>query len=267
MTEDQPRRSEPPLPHRLYKFRSLSSATDKRFARSMIVDGELYFANPMSFNDPFDTLPAISMESTRAERDQYFSRVVGERMEGKPRPERRRIELTMRRMGEREQLDAFRQAAIMTMGEIGVCSLTERNDHVLMWSHYADNHRGICVGIRHNASHFEGQWPLDVRYSRVRPVHNPIQRGSPSEMINMMLTKADFWAYEREWRLLHTSATGGAGARRYGAQCIASVHLGCRITPETRAEVLSWCAERSAPIEVYQAEPNLKTFDLQFKRV
>lgn len=33
------------------------------------------------------------------------------------------------------------------MNEIGVISLTEAKDNLLMWSHYADNHKGAVIGI------------------------------------------------------------------------------------------------------------------------
>ena len=47
-----------------------------------------------------------------------------------------------------------------------ICSLSKINDSLLMWSHYANNHKGICVEL--NMAHVIKY--LDGRYGTI--VHN-----------------------------------------------------------------------------------------------
>jgi hypothetical protein len=44
----------------------------------------------------------------------------------------------------------FRNAARRIFDEkqgVGICCLTDTHDNELMWTHYAENYRGICIGV------------------------------------------------------------------------------------------------------------------------
>ena len=47
----------------------------------------------------------------------------------------------------------------------GVCALGERADSILMWSHYADEHAGICIEFdtEAHAAAFPGLSPVRVQ--------------------------------------------------------------------------------------------------------
>lgn len=75
-----------------------------------------------------------------------------------------------------------------------------------MWAHYADKHRGICLGF--NVAD-DGPDPLlgQVTYNpdRLRFALSNTEElyGIDSEFIKAVLyTKSHEWAYEREWRAL-----------------------------------------------------------------
>lgn len=88
-----------------------------------------------------------------------------------------------------------------------IVSLSESNNSILMWSHYADMNRGIC--IEYDFSH-------DPRYQKtIFPIlylDNPIDMSflkvekSENELMNSILlsaiTKYKIWSYEKEWRYL-----------------------------------------------------------------
>lgn len=67
-----------------------------------------------------------------------------------------------------------------------------------MWSHYADNHRGICLEFDTANPLFSEA--LGVVYCSEYP------RWLPHEMeriaFEMLLTKAEDWKYEREFRII-----------------------------------------------------------------
>lgn len=78
-----------------------------------------------------------------------------------------------------------------------ICSAS-KNPHIgLMWSHYADSHRGCCI-------EFElGETDLwdddDVKYKDELPKCN-----CEDDIINVLLTKSKHWEYENEVRFIKT---------------------------------------------------------------
>lgn len=87
-------------------------------------------------------------------------------------------------------------------------SFTERSDSTVMWSHYSDTHKGIC--IEYNTDDFDFRSPIfKVLYSQDRydmtefPDHDNGSVKSHSMLYNAYLTKAEDWSYEKEWRLIY----------------------------------------------------------------
>lgn len=81
---------------------------------------------------------------------------------------------------------------------------TDPNNH-LMWSHYADGFKGICVGL--DFKEYKGNSTLcSVLYSYDRPeitIERIIDDKLREEYIwEIMLTKSKCWEYENEYRML-----------------------------------------------------------------
>lgn len=73
-------------------------------------------------------------------------------------------------------------------------------------------------------------------------------------LFRSLLVKADFWAYEQEWRVI--DHIDGAGAHRYEPASLDAIILGVRISAEARAAVLKWAEAHKPPVQVMHA-----TFD------
>ncbi|MFQ1992274.1 DUF2971 domain-containing protein [Aeromonas veronii] len=100
---------------------------------------------------------------------------------------------------------------------IGVVSLTETPRNLLMWSHYANNHKGICVGYKSDfLDHHKPRehqllptefTPVKVNYDDIRYDKNTENIDS-SEAIKIrkeilkrsLLKKSNDWLYEKEYR-------------------------------------------------------------------
>jgi hypothetical protein len=71
----------------------------------------------------------------------------------------------------------------------------------LMWGHYADNHKGVCLGFD-----VADIWPKQMNYEPERLKHL-IKIGEPADGLThdgleqVPTTKYQQWAYEEEWRL------------------------------------------------------------------
>jgi hypothetical protein len=98
-----------------------------------------------------------------------------------------------------------------------------------------------------------------------RPRLNLIESIDCGKMIEALFTKAKDWEYEDEWRAVDWQE--GPGVRKFPAEALTSVYLGCRITPENRNKIMSWCRERSPRPKVYWAEEKTREFGLDFKPI
>lgn len=91
--------------------------------------------------------------------------------------------------------------------KIGILALSENPSNLLMWAHYANEHRGFTVGFDATNNFFDQKRSSvdqlrhlrKVKYSETRPRLIFSQINS----IDDLMVKSADWAYEKEWRLLH----------------------------------------------------------------
>lgn len=78
--------------------------------------------------------------------------------------------------------------------------LTEVSKNILMWSHYGDQHRGMCLGVE------IGVIVLKVKYTNDFPTikfgEKYIQGVKELELHNTLTTKDTDWSYEKERRMI-----------------------------------------------------------------
>jgi hypothetical protein len=90
---------------------------------------------------------------------------------------------------------------------IGVLSLTEKYDNLLMWAHYANNYKGFVIEFDEKHEFFNPQrFPAEsfgglrkVEYSDIRPTNRSLMEMTPKDIF---LIKSKEWEYEQEWRML-----------------------------------------------------------------
>ena len=94
-------------------------------------------------------------------------------------------------------------ASIQAMvAERRIYCLTPKPSNVLMWSHYADNHRGICLefGVADNPLF---RTASEVVYRKEYPHWVPCDiNDKPGLVMELILTKSCEWSYEEEYRLV-----------------------------------------------------------------
>ncbi|WP_323092175.1 DUF2971 domain-containing protein, partial [Aeromonas jandaei] len=117
-------------------------------------------------------------------------------------------------------LSIFNEVSFSTMVEMtGIISLTETPRNLLMWSHYADQHKGICIGYKSNfLEHMENRVhpslpvafkPHKINYDNCRyDRHTDMFSGMDvtelrkNILMKSLLTKGDDWIYEKEYRCI-----------------------------------------------------------------
>ncbi|MFA4893941.1 DUF2971 domain-containing protein [Brevundimonas sp.] len=258
-----------PPPPVLYKYRSLSAGVARDFTRDIIVNSRLWFAQASSFNDPFDSYPFFTLDSTPEQYEAYLRHVVDKANTDTSEGVRQRVFAYLMGLSPEQIAHQLQQASGLHLQGLAVCCLSAVNDQVLMWSHYADSHAGICLRFRTRP--LSGDIPdlaYRVSYSADRPVVN---RATATEdyaaLFDAMLVKADFWEYEQEHRLFRREVLGGAGLESFSPDRLDGIIFGVRCGPDEQALVRTWVEERGLEVEFLKAVPDARQFRVSVQPV
>lgn len=165
-------------------------------------DQRIYLTDPTKLNDPWDCKPAYDPACVQDPQD-IEAFILWLRSVANQRPEPRVEGVFENRLRTNA---AYRQQIVQTFADGNVSIIERRRIYCLtsnpysslMWSHYGDSHRGICLEFHVGNAVFLKAW--EVHYSDAYP------KWAPHLMLDfvmdMILTKSDEWAYENEFRLL-----------------------------------------------------------------
>ena len=247
----------PPL--YLYKYRSLRDEWGREGARLALQDHAIYFPIYTQFNDPFDCNLDVSPTSDRETCATRLREINPEMSE----PELAKMSEREMSPGRVAAIDAaVRAARVETLKNVGILSLSAKPDDLLMWSYYADGHRGLCLQFRLNGDRLFGCELTQVRYEPEPPRFTVYDRIDLDWTRRSLSTKALAWQHEQEWRILWRVP----GMNEFPAEDLTGVILGAQISAQDRATVLDWSrASRSAPV-CYQARRKVGSFAIEIVR-
>lgn len=129
---------------------------------SILINRKIWLARPESFNDPFDCNIKFKSEIKSEALSMYLNRTGGA-------TGNRRKDHDVFLKG----LEAFRTKDI---ARFGVFSMSKKKDNILMWSHYAGQHKGFCIEFVRSPDNLLGNIevtrPVDYyrRYPEVDPL-------------------------------------------------------------------------------------------------
>ena len=252
---------------RLYKYRPWNEYSEK-----VLKDCEIYFSNPREVNDPFDcrfpNLPApqddqlrkyLEIQYTNVRRRSRFSNgillfeayIEASLEQGASDPPWESI------------VDAARR---IILDKSCFCSFSEVNNNVLMYSHYAASHTGICFEFRftfdYALSHVEA-----VRYSSAPAKVDVFDYECDEEelVVATMYEKHESWAYEREWRAFNLRQP--RGTVRWDPRCLSGIILGCKMPESDRQRVAAVLQESPADPILYEAVMSSDGFNLEIRKL
>ena len=171
----------------------------------------------------------------------------------------------------------------MTSKEIGILSLTEKMDNLLMWAHYSSNHAGFVIELdeKHSVFH-QGEIAghlQKVHYSITRPEVTFLDPTlSEVEIFNkwfndIFCVKSEHWQYEQEWRMIvplrncHNVIAcqqDNIYLFELPKSCITGIILGCKMSTENKERVLNILRNDDGyrHVSLRQAEMDEKEFRL-----
>lgn len=152
-----------------------------------------------------------------------------------------------------------------------VSCFSERNDSILMWGHYADKHKGVCIGYKKPEQYF---YDIEYSFKRVKfplyelsciiasylildeiPVFNCeeiLKKG-----LKPFLTKSKEWEYEKEVRCLFSlndkkkfkNIDEGRYLYKMPSEVV-EIYLGCKVTDEQKNRLLEIIKDKK--VKMYQ---------------
>jgi hypothetical protein len=247
-------------PRFLYKFRRLQTADDMNHLREIIVRSELWLSSPDNFNDPFDMSAKFLFDATVEERRQRFRDVLKE--QGKKFHEIERLLPDLMRNANEENLSGRLRK---TVSETGVCSFAGDPRNILMWSHYAANHEGLCLVFEIARDPKTFLEALPVEYSTDYPVVNWVKDfDKGKDTLHIVRRKHNGWAYEKEWRII--KLTKANTHIKFLPPALRAIIVGCCVKESTLENLEVLLGERSAahlpPITIYQASKHEIRYEL-----
>jgi hypothetical protein len=271
---------------KVYKYKPFNTYT-----ADLLTDSDLYFSDPASFNDPLevewnivqdlDLLGAIEVLTKLNEKTRRIDNIefwLNDRRQTAEYGTESDIE-----EGELEACDCgravtarFESQVLMqikadlseTILDYGVLSLSGRWDSPLMWSHYADAHRGIC--IEYTCDEEMDPKPQTVHYDRPKQVGlSDIRRAiveSSQSAVDLIIntcyfTKAKDWGYEEEIRLL--GPRGGRRGEYYMKNT--AVYFGSRCPKSTITMIACTLNQRSSPPSFHEVFFDARSMTMQYR--
>lgn len=270
-------------PEILYK----NARWDNEYHKKLIDIPEIYLTSPADFNDPYDCL-VIPRYDKWPEDDwkKMWRQLVHKEDRSRTK---REVEIIVEHLIERYRIDPQgiideinRNQDKHFIKNVGVFSLSEIKDGILLWSHYADSHKGFCIGynaekIKSCAIEFfrstnKGSKLINFLKNKYvseymdfipEPTHN-----DPTAYLLRLVTKFMDWEYEKEWRLaVNQNEPIYDRIVNIPIEAIVEINLGFRITQADRANIIFELKRLNYKGKLYQAKQGRYSYRMIFNEI
>jgi len=189
----------------LYKY-----TTAKRIME-ILQTGNIYYPTLKKLNDPFDSKILINQNDVSYYKKTKIKKLIKKNLEANfvdadlieffLNDQEKAFELS------KAIIDSFNEAISVIAGlseKFGILSFSGDRSNMLLWSHYADSHKGdiICFERSDNNDLGDQRFCFPVNYSSYVPEINDVDIGVADLWKKRFGNKDDIWAYEKEWRLI-----------------------------------------------------------------
>jgi len=253
------RKSKPDnLPEIVYKYRTW----EDKFHKRILTNNELYMASPKLFNDPFDCrIPPDFIHLSENEANQYMTDLfirhfyVNELAHCDMAETKKKFE--SRFMNRRKfQKEAEKLKFAIEDESYGILSLCTIWNGILLWSHYANHHRGFCVGFwtekLANLGTLGRFGPVDykIKFPSIKPVVPKEETQSLIQAFIQTHTKSINWEYEEEFRFVNIFEKDRQHLRtiQFPDDVFAEVILGISISESDKINKMKVCSKKGIPV-------------------
>lgn len=152
-------------------------------------------------------------------------------------------------------------------------SFSRSIDSILLWSHYANKHRGIALGFDTDDPYISDlgeEWVLDVLYSSKKAEFEPWfdKDGFSREIRKATRWKSLEWAYEQEVRVVVAVTALIDDFYPFQGSSLKSVHFGINCSEADIAEVaMHLAAQDLRRTALYKGIPDPEDYKLDFTKI
>lgn len=247
-------------PRVVYKYENFTAQSLKNLKAQSV-----YFGSPLGFNDPYDCAIRAGIKEL-TDTDIEILRTAHLSRSDLPILAREQVEA----YGVRQLRDLFTKLAERLIHEKvddflknkGVTCFSERNDDLLMWSHYGGRYKGFCLEFSTDYAPFDKI--KKVEYTPVIPkidLMPVLLHDEFDQFINLFCTKSQSWSYEQEWRCLHMKAGTLFG---YEAAALRGVYFGPDIDDESLEIICLILAGQNPDVKLWQGSRSTDEFKVNF---
>jgi len=253
----------------IYKYRPVATEEDFDRAIDVISKNEVWFSDPLSFNDPFDCCPVIEVSEERPklrkEMREFWRRSLADKSMTRAET---KIFLSKNRMSKDEIKEISIRQWRETISRFGIFSCSKTYQSCVMWAHYASNHNGVCFAFLRNRRSDIFYRSLDVVYQGARPRLNHLEMApkidSPeiaAEYVKLSVqSKASEWSYEKEVRVFDLH---GSGLKKFDPKSLVHIIIGANVE-EKKAKIICDVAKASVPhASISRAIPEQDRFGIR----
>ncbi|MGL5255487.1 MAG: DUF2971 domain-containing protein [Proteocatella sp.] len=232
------------IPRILYKYMSWTVDDGiENYSKSLFKNRRVHLQEPKNFNDPFDCKI-------------YFKNCDKER--------------NLLKENYSDDMNLYHRTGVW------VTCLTEDPKNILMWSHYADKHQGICLELDMLVDvvkmEYDKNYPvydmdiLDLEYTGKLPYNELIKLW---KMFHAR--KSDLWKYEKEYRFLTSDKSQLIiDGNKYffpldEFAIVKSIICGCRMKEETICKIQAFLKEQKINIPIKQTKEKLSEYGLDIE--
>lgn len=227
-------------PNKVYKYRSGDDSTFDRDLNTLVEN--CFFAPSFNLlNDPCETFIIDTLESDL----KFLPRFI------KNKNEFERVKVSYNNL-------------IARKNDVGIYSLSNNFKDELLWSHYANSHKGFCIEYDLNKllDNFSNEdlYYFPVKYSRIPPhigMNDIIDKDLNSIVRKISGTKSRNWKYENEIRIIRNTS----GKQVYDHKALTSIYFGLNMEMSKMEKMISKLIDRG--VNFYQIKQAKNSYKFQ----
>ncbi|MGD0886417.1 MAG: DUF2971 domain-containing protein [Thermodesulfovibrionales bacterium] len=256
----------------LYRYRRNSEEME-----NLIAENKLYFYPPTALNDPFDSKLRFSYNDCKEEDFRIINEMICRRRMPNSSEEEIQQEVERPRSNymdpkwQYEFREFSKDLLQSSIDKIGLLSLTKKCDDILMWSHYADGHKGLCLEFSKqviDANYYCGKVTYSNDYLSFKEFNKAMDATHEDNYIVMgeclLFRKSKHWDYECEWRIIYPDRIEPGGNRLldYPPQMLTGIIFGCEMSEDDKKTIREMIRKRTHKTRLFQARKKDDEFAL-----
>lgn len=264
----------------IYKYRDWNDKNHKK----ILFDNELWFSSPSNFNDPYDSVIPLRYDKLT---DKEFLTLMKESINLEfnkspriiKRDEYRKVQKFLKKNKHYKTEFMNIKYPIILNQFIKILSLSKIPNNILMWSHYSNNHTGICLGfdeekleidLKNNKNRLEAYQIsiVDINYSYEIPIIKPKLKENDvtyNLFEPLLITKHTNWNYEKEKRIIIFKSN--KNKYYYSSDTLKECYLGCKMEKDKKAEVIEILKKSFPNCKIFEYQRSFDKFELLSKQI